>query len=224
MSNTARCPRCRRQRKEGGASHDCPCHFTYRDSAFLFEEEIDPAQLGEELEAAELAAAAAAAKNDPKAKGKPAGKKDADDEEDDAVPPSIFAKSMQQVTKEYTEQWESQQTDSVFETKLDQVLMKNMLRPGVLEDIRKNDVDTVMYVELENLRLRYESKKGKKGKDKKKGKGKGKKGKDKGKGKKRKDPTESRPLDSIFGELIAAKILVKVQLSLLGGHSLTRPG
>jgi len=142
-------------------------------------------------------------KKDDKKKGK-------DEEEDDdtpaELPPSQFVLKMQACTEKFCQVWQDRDETHNFPQKYDAELIREALRPGVRDEIRLKEVDTVMKEELENLRLAVEKgKKGKKKKGKKKGKGKGK-GK-KGKKDKIKDLTPDRTMDSLIKDLVDKDIL-----------------
>ena len=91
--------------------------------------------------------------------------------------------SMFQYVQEYEETWESRDETENFQQRHDVELAKDVVRPGVFEEIRKQ-VDEMLIMNLKKIRIQIAPGKGKG----KKGKGKGKKGKKgkKDKGKKKK--------------------------------------
>lgn len=105
---------------------------------------------------------------------------------------TVLTENMFEMVEDFEEHWESRDEADNFQQRHDVELAKNVVRPGVFEDIRVQ-VDEMLIMNLKKIRIQIAPGKGGKGK-----KGKGKKGK-KGKGKKDKGK-KKKPLP---GEKIA---------------------
>eukprot|EP01116_Phalansterium_solitarium_P018485 TRINITY_DN4902_c0_g1_i1.p1 TRINITY_DN4902_c0_g1~~TRINITY_DN4902_c0_g1_i1.p1 ORF type:complete len:633 (+),score=286.29 TRINITY_DN4902_c0_g1_i1:138-2036(+) len=160
---------------------------------------------------AELAEAAAKAKKGKNGTGRAPAfgtmKKKADDEPkppEVQLPPSNFLLAIQQSFETYTNVWANRDESSNFAQKFDPELVKEQLRPTVIEEIRKK-VDEQMREELENLKLSLEGGKKKGKKDKK-----AKKKKLSRKQKKKRDITANRSIESLYAELVSKDLVKKV--------------
>lgn len=127
-------------------------------------------------------------KADKKADKKEKGSKKTPKEEPPREMPKLQGKteltsSMYQYVKEFEDVWENRDESENFQQRHDVELAKDVVRPGVFEEIRRQ-VDEMLIMNLKKIRIQIAPGKGKKGKGKGKGK-KGKKGK-KEKGKKKK--------------------------------------
>lgn len=125
-------------------------------------------------------------KGDKAGKGKGKGKGEADEAE--AMPKlqgrTELTDSMAKCVGNYEDVWDGRDESDNFQQKHDVELGKEVVRPGVYEEIRKQ-VDDMLVMNLKKIKLQVApGGKGKKGG--KKGKKKGKKGKKGGKGKKKK--------------------------------------
>lgn len=127
-------------------------------------------------------------KAEKKAEKKEKGSKKTPKEEPPREMPKLQGKteltsSMFQYVKEFEEVWENRDESENFQQRHDVELAKDVVRPGVFEEIRRQ-VDEMLIMNLKKIRIQIAPGKGKG----KKGKGKGKKGKKgkKEKGKKKK--------------------------------------
>lgn len=127
-------------------------------------------------------------KADKKEKGKKAPKEEPPREMPKLQGKTELTASMFQYVNEFEETWENRNEEENFQQRHDVELAKNVVRPGVFEEIRRQ-VDEMLILNLKKIRIQIApgKGKGKKGKKGKKG-GKGKKGKKpkKEKGKKKK--------------------------------------
>lgn len=157
-------------------------------------------------------------KEDKKKDGKKGGKGKKQDVEVEAMPKlqgrSELTDAMYKNVQDYGETWDGRDETDNFQQKHDVDLAKDVVRPGVYEDLRKQ-VDEMLVMNLKKIKLQIAP--GGKGKKGKKGKKKGKKGK-KGKGKKKKPlPGEKiaemkgMDSDSMLNILIDHQLVVKAR-------------
>lgn len=154
------------------------------------------------------------AKKDKKGKGKGKGK-----DEEAPVMPKLQGKTevteaMFTMMKKFEETWEERDEGENFKQKYDADLVKDLVRPNVYEDIRKQ-VDEMLLMNLQKIRMQIAPVKG--GKKAKGKKGKGKKGK-KDKGKKKKplpgekiSELKGMDTDQMLSILIEAKLVVRTK-------------
>mmetsp|Transcript_22524 Transcript_22524/g.32908 ORF Transcript_22524/g.32908 Transcript_22524/m.32908 type:complete len:897 (-) Transcript_22524:73-2763(-) len=116
------------------------------------------------------------------------GKKGAKEEKPREMPKlqgkTELTAAMYDLVQEFEEVWDNRDETENFQQRHDVELAKNVVRPGVFEEIRRQ-VDDMLVMNLKKIRMQIAPGKGGKGKKGKGKKGKGKKGK-KDKGKKKK--------------------------------------
>lgn len=124
-------------------------------------------------------------KDDKKKDKKEKGKKGKGDEEPEAMPKlqgrTELTDGMAKEVEEYEKTWDDRDESDNFQQKHDVNLAKDVVRPGVYEEVRKQ-VDDMLVMNLKKIKLQI----GPSGKGKKGAKKKGKKGKKGGKAKKKK--------------------------------------
>jgi IQ and AAA domain-containing protein len=116
-------------------------------------------------------------KKDKKAKGKKKGGGDDGDEGGDKllkIGPTEVVQKFDEFYGDYTNEWANRDERDNKEQKYDRQMAREEVMPIVQKDFQK-DVDDMIKMELENLKLQLSGGKKKKGKGKKKKKGKGKK-------------------------------------------------
>jgi IQ and AAA domain-containing protein len=152
-----------------------------------------------------------------KGKGK-GGKKGKGDEEAEAMPKlqgrTELTDAMAKCVAQYEDVWDGRDESDNFQQKHDVELGKEVVRPGVYEEIRAQ-VDEMLVMNLKKIKMQVApAQKGKKGKGKKKKGGKGKKGK----GKKKKplpgekiSELKGLDADQMLAVLIENKLVVRAR-------------
>ena len=163
-------------------------------------------------------------KKDKKDKKDKKGKKGGGDDEEAGQMPQLQGKTelvmaMADTVGTYEKVWDGRDEEDNFQQRHDVDLGKEVVRPGVFEDLRKQ-VDDMLIMNLKKIKAQLSSAKGGKGKKGKKGKkkGKGKKGK-KGKKDKKKKPLPGDKIgelkgmdtDQMLSLLIESKLVVRVK-------------